>query len=74
MSTRYPQNLERLIALTPIQDGIYDIQWGSQAIRLIVLSQIPQNEKNTIWQMFSAIPERVRYGMLYYERVSFYLF
>ncbi len=67
VSTRYPQNLERLITLTPIQDGIYDIRWGSQTIRLIVLSQISQGEKNAIWHMFSAIPERVRYGMLHYQ-------
>lgn len=67
VSTRYPQNLEQFVTLTPMKDGIYDIVWGSQPIRVIVLSQIPPSEHNAIWQMFSAIPERVRYGMLHYQ-------
>ena len=37
-----------------ISTGVYDIVWGTDTIRLIVLSQIPDGEHNALWRLFSA--------------------
>jgi hypothetical protein len=67
VSTRYPEKLTTEIVLAPVSEGVYEVQWGSRRIRLIVLSQIPKVERNAIWQLFSGIPERVRYGASHYR-------
>ncbi len=40
---------------------------GSRVVRIIVLRQMPITERNALWQMFSAIPERVKYGADQYQ-------
>lgn len=67
VSTRYPQNLARLTQLHEVMQGVYDLAWGSQTLRLIVTSQVPEAERNAIWQLFSAVPEHVSYGAAHYH-------
>ncbi|MGH7455367.1 MAG: hypothetical protein ACRENG_28700, partial [bacterium] len=49
VSTRHPENLEKQAALTLVKQGVYDLDWGSQQIRLIVLSEVPKVERNALW-------------------------
>ncbi len=59
ISTRFPKKLAQQIPLQRIDQGIYDINWGSDNIRIIVLSEIPAGEHNALWRLFSAKPEAV---------------
>ncbi|KOR27722.1 hypothetical protein TI04_12715, partial [Achromatium sp. WMS2] len=38
ISTRFPEKLSQQITLIQVQAGIYDIQWGTDLIRIIVLN------------------------------------
>jgi hypothetical protein len=67
VSTRYPQKLETEVPLQLVKAGVYEIQWGTHAIRVIVLSRVPEAPKNAVWQLFSAIPEKVHYGATHYQ-------
>jgi hypothetical protein len=64
---RFPQKLATAVTLSPVKEGVYEVVWGTHRIRLIVLSQIPQTPNNALWQLFSAIPERVQYGTAQYR-------
>jgi len=67
VSTRFPQKLAELVQLDPLQPGVYEVIWGVQRIRVIVLSEIPQAEHNAIWNLFSAIREKVASGAAQYR-------
>jgi hypothetical protein len=67
VSTRYPQKLAQATKLTRILEGVYELTWGSQQIRLIVLSQILEAERNAVWQLFSGIPDHISYGASHYQ-------
>lgn len=58
--TRFPQKLKGQIQLEEIMAGVYDIQRGTDRIRLIVLSEIEDVSRNWIWELFSNDPNRVR--------------
>ncbi len=64
--TRYPQKLAEEVQLQFVKEGVYEIKWGSHQIRVIVLSQISQIERNAIWLLFSGVPEAVQYGASHY--------
>jgi hypothetical protein len=64
---RYPQKLAAAVTLSPLQEGVYEVVWGTRQVRLIVLNQVPQTPNNALWQLFSAIPERVQYGTSQYR-------
>ena len=59
VSTRFPNKLAEQVALQHISPGVYDVVWGTDIIRLIVLSKIPDGEHNAIWRLFSAKGEVV---------------
>ena len=59
ISTRYPKKLAEKLTLHCISQGVYDIVWGTDTIRLIVLSQIPTGEHNALWRLFSAKSESI---------------
>ena len=67
VSTRYPQKLAQFTMFHPVKSGVYDLDWGSRRIRLIVLNQIPETKRNAVWQLFSANPEHVAYGASHYQ-------
>jgi hypothetical protein len=62
VSTRFPQKLADVVPLEPVRVGVYQIQWGTHQIRVMVLSEIPEAAHNTIWNLFSTVPEKVTYG------------
>lgn len=67
LSARYPENLEKYCELNPVNSGIYDIKWGGSIVRIIALSRVPKEEKNAIWNLFSAVPETVQFGFSKYK-------
>ncbi len=67
VSTKYPAKLGERVDFEPAGQGIYDIKSGLFDIRLIVLNRIAESERNAPWLMFSAEPEKVKYGADHYE-------
>ncbi|MCP4350398.1 MAG: hypothetical protein GY795_33435 [Desulfobacterales bacterium] len=67
VSTRYPKKLAEQVRFEPVKEGVYDILWGVRKIRFIVTSRIPKEKRNALWLMFSAVQEKVRYGVSNYE-------
>ena len=60
--SRYPQKLATQVEFQMIQEGVYEIQRGSDLIRMIVLSEIAHAERNAIWHLFSGIPGEVEFA------------
>ncbi len=65
--SRYPQKLATQVEFQVIQEGVYEIQRGSDLIRLIVLSEITHAEHNAIWHLFSGIPGEVEFASRQYR-------
>jgi hypothetical protein len=66
-TTRFPRKLARQMSFKAFQTGVFEVSWGSQVIRIIVLSRIPPERRNALWELFSAIPEKVRLGASQYR-------
>jgi len=64
--TRKPEKLATTVALKALKRGVYEVQWGGHKIRIIVLSQISKLTRNAIWQLFSGVAEKVRFGASQY--------
>ncbi len=67
VSSRYPQKLASQVEFQAIQEGVYEIQRGSDLIRMIVLSEIAHAEHNAIWHLFSGIPGEVEFASRQYR-------
>ncbi len=65
--TRTPQKLQREAILHPVSQGVYEVQWGTRYVRVIVIGDVPPLERNAVWELFSALPEGVRYGAAHYH-------
>jgi hypothetical protein len=53
-----------------VRQGVYEIQLVTLRIRVIVLSQLPQEEHNAMLLLFSARQELLRYGQEHYRPQS----
>jgi hypothetical protein len=58
-SMHYPRQLASQIALQPQGPGAYDVQWGTDTIRVLVLREMPDAEQNVVWNLFSGDVARV---------------
>jgi hypothetical protein len=67
---RYPLQLSQQVALTAVRDAVYDVRWGTVPIRVIVVSQLPQEKQNAMLHLFSAREELLRYGQRNYQPYS----
>jgi hypothetical protein len=67
VSTRFPQKLSQLLPLQPVSAGVFDVIWGTDRVRLIVLSEIPEGTHNAVWRLFSAKPEAVMQARSQYQ-------
>jgi hypothetical protein len=67
---RFPEGLAKEIALTKIQDGVYDCLWGTDTVRLLVIRDLPQNERNAMLQFFSAAKDQWEYAQSHYQQKS----
>lgn len=67
VSTRFPQKLRDEVELTAERPGVYWVTWGIHRVRILVLSEMPDEERNALWNLFSAVPERVASGASHYH-------
>ena len=67
VSARFPQKLADQVALTPRQTGVYEVLWGTNPLRIIVLSEVPQVRQNALWLLFSGLQEQIAYGAAQYR-------
>ena len=66
VSTRYPHKLMSETTLQKQQDGLYLSQWGAFTIHVLVLSEMPVEKQNALWQLFSGHREKVFFGKKYF--------
>ncbi len=59
---RLPQNLSGQVPWHEQQAGVYDCQWGTDVIRVIVAGELPCEAHNAPLHLFSASPELVGFG------------
>lgn len=67
VSTRFPHKLAKEVSLRKIRPGVYETQWGTHTIHVLVLNQFAKTEKNAFWQLFSANMEKVKFGRNHYQ-------
>ena len=67
ITARYPRKLLKKANSTKVCQGVFDVQWGGQIIRVIVTSAVALIPRNAIWHLFSGKSERVEYGLRHYS-------
>jgi hypothetical protein len=50
---RFPRQLASQVPLQPQGPGAYDVLWGTDTIRIMVLREMPEAEQNIVWNLFS---------------------
>ncbi len=71
VSVRFPQQLAASgITLEEVQSGVYNIRYLDGSIRLIVVNQLPIEEKNAMLHLFSTRGELLKHGMQHYRQRS----
>jgi hypothetical protein len=55
----FPRGLASRVALQAQGPGAYDVQWGTDAIRILVLREMPEAEQNIVWNLFSGDQQRI---------------
>jgi hypothetical protein len=58
-SMRFPRGLAERVVLQPQGPGAYDVQWGTDTIRILVLHEMPEAEQNLVWNLFSGDQGRI---------------
>ena len=68
VTTRFPRKLlKRLIKVEEIMPGVYDVHSDAKLIRVLALKEMPVQQQNAIWQLFSAKPAQVVWGAAHYQ-------
>jgi hypothetical protein len=68
VATRWPKALQRRHPLTPTAwEGVYELPWGGQPVRLIVLNAIAKHPRNAPWELFASEQDRIRQGLIHYR-------
>jgi hypothetical protein len=65
--TRRPQSILSLQGVTEANTGVYDILVLKRKIRIIVLSEIPTDQRNAVLGFFSFNAEKVQYSLDHYH-------
>jgi proteasome lid subunit RPN8/RPN11 len=55
----FPRQLASRIALNQQGTGAYDVVWGTDTIRVLVLHEMPAAEQNLVWNLFSGDPAHI---------------
>ena len=64
VATLTPKGLKRACSLLPTAwDGVYDLRWGGQVVRVIVLNEVEKAERNAYWELFASEQDRMRAGL-----------
>jgi hypothetical protein len=67
---RFPHNLAGQVPWQERQAGVYDCQWGTDTVRVIVAGQLPRQAHNAPLHLFSASPELAEFGSRAYRQRS----
>jgi hypothetical protein len=67
---RFPEGLSGQVPWQARQAGVYDCQWGTDAVRVVVAGQLPREAHNAPLHLFSASPALVGFGQTTYRRRS----
>jgi hypothetical protein len=67
VSTRYPEKLAGEVALERERPGVHRATWGTHAVRVLVLSEMPEASRNAVWSLFSADPGKVARAAVGYQ-------
>jgi hypothetical protein len=70
VAARFPQNLSGQVPWQRVQPGVYDCQWGTDTIRVVVAGELPREPHNAPLHLFSASPELVDFARSAYQRRS----
>jgi hypothetical protein len=70
VSARFQHNLSGQVPWQKVQAGVYDCQWGTDTIRVVVAGELPREVHNAPLHLFSASPELVEFGQRAYQRHS----
>jgi hypothetical protein len=70
VTARLPHNLSGQVPWQQRQEGVYDCQWGTDTIRVVVAGELPREAHNAPLHLFSASPELVEFGGGSYKRRS----
>jgi hypothetical protein len=69
VAARLPHNLSGQVPWQQRQAGVYDCQWGTDTIRVLVVGELPRKAHNAPLHLFSASPELVDFaGGAYRQR------
>ncbi len=64
---RFPRKLSKQCEFRRLKQGVYDFTWGVRSVRIIVTGQVRKAERNLLWLLFSAVPDKVMYGAWRYR-------
>jgi hypothetical protein len=67
---RFPHNLAGRVPWQQRQPGVYDCQWATDVIRVIVAGQLAREAHNAPLHLFSASPDLVGFGQGAYRQRS----
>jgi len=70
VSARFPQKLSSQVPWHERRAGVYDCQWGTDLVRVIVAGELPRETHNAPLHLFSASPDLVGFGRGAYRRHS----
>jgi hypothetical protein len=70
VTARHPDHLSGQVPWQRVRAGVYDCQWGTDTIRVVVAGQLPREAHNAPLHLFSASPELVGFGGRAYRRQS----
>ena len=62
VAARFPSKLSHQVPWRERGPGVYDCQWGTDTVRVIVAGQLPKEPRNAPLHLFSAKPELVDFG------------
>jgi len=54
------------VPLVAVQEGVFEVRFGTLRIRVIVVRDLPREEHNAMLHLFSASAEALRYGRDHY--------
>src|SRR5207253_3058354 len=58
-SMHFPRQLASQVALQRQGPGAYDVVWGTDTIRILVVRDMPEAAQNLVWNLFSGDPGRI---------------
>jgi hypothetical protein len=70
VTARFPQQLSGQVPWQRIQAGVYDCQWGTDTIRVVVAGELAREAQNAPLHLFAASQDLVEYGGNAYRRRS----